>query len=78
MRIRLRWHFLGDRGAKFVDLAGATVRSVAQGILGVALIQSLLGGLGCLVVGAPGAGLWALLVLLVAKEILLPIVQPRC
>ena len=56
----------GERGASFVELAGATVRSVAQGILGVALIQSILGGLGCLVVGVPGAGLWALLVLILA------------
>jgi predicted PurR-regulated permease PerM len=56
----------GERGAEFVELAGATVRSVARGILGVALIQSVLAGLGCLVVGVPGAGLWALLVLLLA------------
>jgi predicted PurR-regulated permease PerM len=56
----------GERGANFVELAGATVRSVAQGILGVAIIQSLLAGLGCLVVGVPAAGLWALLVLLLA------------
>jgi predicted PurR-regulated permease PerM len=63
----------GERGANFVELAGATVRSVAQGILGVALIQSILGGLGCLVVGVPGAGLWALLVLLVAVVQLPPL-----
>ena len=63
----------GERGAQFVELAGATVRSVAQGILGVALIQSILGGLGCLVVGVPGAGLWALLILLVAVVQLPPL-----
>ena len=56
----------GDRGADFADLAEATVRSVAQGILGVALIQTLLAGIGFLVVGVPGAGLWALLCLLLA------------
>jgi predicted PurR-regulated permease PerM len=56
----------GENGAKFVELAGATVRSVAQGILGVAIIQAVLGGIGCLVVGVPGAGLWAILVLLIA------------
>lgn len=56
----------GDRGADFADLAEATVRSVAQGILGVALIQSLLAGIGFLAVGLPGAGLWALLCLLFA------------
>jgi predicted PurR-regulated permease PerM len=63
----------GERGAKFVELAAATVRSVAQGILGVAIIQSLLGGLGCLVAGVPGAGLWALLVLLLAVVQLPPL-----
>ncbi|UCC88832.1 MAG: AI-2E family transporter, partial [Anaerolineales bacterium] len=56
----------GERGAKFVGLAAATVRSVAQGILGVAIIQAVLGGLGCLVVGVPAAGLWAFLVLILA------------
>jgi predicted PurR-regulated permease PerM len=64
--LKLFTRLAGERGASFVALAGATVRSVAQGILGVALIQSILGGLGCLVVGVPGAGLWALLILLVA------------
>jgi predicted PurR-regulated permease PerM len=56
----------GERGKEFVELAGATVRSVTRGILGVAIIQSILAGLGCLVVGVPAAGLWALIVLLLA------------
>ena len=42
------------------------MRSVALGILGVALIQTVLAGIGFLVVGVPGAGLWALLVLILA------------
>jgi len=56
----------GEQGTKSVELAVATVRSVTLGILGVALIQTLLAGLGFLVVGVPGAGLWALLVLILA------------
>ena len=56
----------GERGPKVVEMAGATVRSVALGILGVALIQTLLAGIGFLAVGVPGAGLWALLVLILA------------
>ena len=56
----------GERGADYADLAQATVRSVARGILGVAIIQSLLAGLGFLAVGIPGAGLLALLCLLLA------------
>jgi predicted PurR-regulated permease PerM len=56
----------GERGPELADLAGATVRSVAQGVVGVAIIQALLAGIGLLVVGVPGAGLWTLLVLILA------------
>ena len=56
----------GERGEGFVVLAEATVRSVARGVLGVALIQSLLAGLGFVVAGVPGAGLWAFLCLILA------------
>jgi len=65
---------LGDTfGKEFVDLAGATIRSVAQGVLGVALIQSILAGIGLMVIGVPYAGLWAMLVLLLAIIQLPPI-----
>ncbi len=57
---------IGERGEEVVDLAESTVRSVATGILGVALIQSLLAGLGFLAVGIPGAGLLALICLFLA------------
>jgi predicted PurR-regulated permease PerM len=65
---------MGEKGGKdFVDLAGATIRSVAQGVLGVALIQSILAGIGLLVIGVPYAGIWAGLVLLLAIVQLPPI-----
>ena len=58
---------LGEKdGKEFVDLASATIRSVAQGVLGVALIQTVLGGIGMMAVGVPYAGVWALLILLLA------------
>jgi predicted PurR-regulated permease PerM len=63
----------GERGEEFAMLATKTVRSVAQGVLGVALIQCLLAGVGLLAAGVPGAGLWALLVLLLAIVQLPPI-----
>lgn len=63
----------GEQGRDFADLAGATVRSVAQGVLGVAVIQGLAAGIGMLLVGVPGAGLWALAVLLLAVMQLPPI-----
>jgi predicted PurR-regulated permease PerM len=69
-----------EKGEYFADLAEATVRSVANGILGVALIQSLLAGISFMVVGVPAAGLWALLCLILSiaqigtAPILIPVV----
>jgi predicted PurR-regulated permease PerM len=65
-------------GDQLVSLSRDTIRSVARGIVGVAFIQSLLAGLGCVVVGVPGAGLWALavLVLAVAQVGPLPVMIP--
>lgn len=58
---------LGPTGGKDVaELAGATIRSVAQGVLGVAVIQSILAAIGLILMGVPYAGFWALLVLLLA------------
>jgi len=54
----------GKQRTDLVELARKTIRSVASGILGVALIQSLLAGLGFMVAGVPAAGFWALLCLL--------------
>jgi predicted PurR-regulated permease PerM len=56
----------GEQGEEIVSLAASTLRSVVKGIIGVAAIQSLLTGVGCLAAGVPGAGLWALLVLIIA------------
>jgi predicted PurR-regulated permease PerM len=56
----------GNHGDPLVSLARDTIRSVAKGIVGVALIQALLGGVGCVVAGVPMAGLWALVILVLA------------
>ena len=64
---------VGEDGEEFAELASATMRSVAQGVLGVAVIQSILAGIGMLVVGVPGAGLWTLLVLVLAVVQLPPL-----
>ena len=56
----------GERGAEFQNLVGSTIRSVTSGILGVALIQTVLAAIGFLVVGLPGAGLWAVIFLVAA------------
>ncbi len=57
---------VGDRGDEFIDITVKTVRSVVKGILGVALIQALLAGLGFAVAGVPHAGLWAFICLFLA------------
>jgi len=63
----------GERGTALADLAESTVRGVTKGILGVALIQALLAGVGMVAVGVPAAGLWALLVMVVAVMQLSPL-----
>ena len=56
----------GERGADFTDLAVATIRSVAKGVLGVALIQTFLAAIGLIVMDVPGAGIWAAIILVLA------------
>jgi predicted PurR-regulated permease PerM len=68
----------GERGAGFADIATKTVRNVVKGILGVAIIQSLLAGAGFWVAGVPAAGLWAFICLFLAiiQIGLFPVVIP--
>jgi len=54
-------HLAGDRGVHLLAVAGNTVRGVVYGILGTALTQAVLAGLGFLIAGVPGAALLALL-----------------
>jgi predicted PurR-regulated permease PerM len=53
-------------GERLLELAVATVRSVAKGVLGVAFVQAVLAWLGMRVAGVPAPGAWALLVLILA------------
>ena len=48
------------------EMAEVTVRNVAKGILGIAVVQSLLAGVGLVIAGVPFAGLWILLCLILA------------
>lgn len=57
---------LSDRGEEMVKLAGITIRNVSRGVVGVALVQAFLAGIGFLVAGVPAAGFLAFLVLLLA------------
>lgn len=56
----------GKRAAEFADLSIATIRSVAKGVLGVALIQSLLAAIGLIVMDVPAAGIWTAIILVLA------------
>ncbi len=49
-----------ERGARLAELCTATIRAVAQGVVGIAFVQTLLIGVAFLVKGIPGAGLLAL------------------
>jgi predicted PurR-regulated permease PerM len=52
-----------ERSKDFMALAGATIRTVAQGVIGVAVLQSLLAGAGLKIAGVPHAGVLAFAVL---------------
>ena len=54
------------RGPRLVTLTAATIRGVALGVVGVAVIQSLLIGVGFFAIGLPAAGLLTLVTLLLA------------
>ena len=51
------------RGGELARLSAATIRAVAQGVIGVAFIQALIVGLALLVAGIPWAGALAVIVL---------------
>lgn len=69
-----------EQGEHFTNLTTATIRSVAQGVLGVAIIQAILGGAGMYVMDVPAWGLWTVLILILAVAqlppaiILLPVI----
>ena len=63
---RLFARIFGNMGPEFKELVSATIRSVTNGILGVAVIQTLFASVGFWFGGLPGAGLWAIIFLVAA------------
>ena len=57
---------IGTHGEGFVELSVSVIRSVVQGVLGIAIIQSIMGGIGIWAIGIPAPGLWALIILFLA------------
>ncbi|OKO84363.1 AI-2E family transporter [Bradyrhizobium sp. AS23.2] len=69
-----------EQSEHFLELAGATIRAVSQGVIGVAIIQALLAGIGFKLAAIPSAGLLAVIVLLLsivqlgAALVLIPVI----
>jgi predicted PurR-regulated permease PerM len=63
---RIQARLMAQRSQDFVALAGLTIRTVSQGVIGVAVLQSLLAGIGLKLAGVPHAGLLAFAVLVLA------------
>jgi predicted PurR-regulated permease PerM len=74
------YRIVPEQSEHFLELAGTTIRAVSQGVIGVAIIQSLLAGIGFKLAGIPGAGLLAFLVMILtivqigAAIILVPVI----
>jgi predicted PurR-regulated permease PerM len=52
------------RGEEFVIQAGATIRAVSRGVIGISVLQALLAGIGLMVAGIPQASLITFAVLI--------------
>ncbi len=50
-------------GEKFVDLAGATINAVSRGVMGLSLMQAVIGGAGMYLADVPGASLLTIAIL---------------
>jgi len=70
---RLMGRVAGESAEGMLSLATSTVRSVTTGVLGIAFIQALLAGIGMMVAGVPGAGIWTLLILILGIAQLPPL-----
>jgi len=67
-----------ERSDSFLALAGATIRTVLQGVIGIAALQAILAGIVLKIAGVPNAGVlaFAILVLGIVQIGSLPIMLP--
>jgi predicted PurR-regulated permease PerM len=74
------YRIVPEQSEHFLELAGATIRAVSQGVIGVAIIQALLAGIGFKLAGVPSAGLLAFAVMILtivqigAAIVLMPVI----
>jgi len=57
---------VGERSQLLITMSEETVRSVARGILGVAIIESIVAAIGLVSAGVPAAGFWTFLILVIS------------
>ncbi|QBN17745.1 AI-2E family transporter [Flavobacterium nackdongense] len=57
---------VGKNSDNFAQITVLTIRNVVKGILGVAVIQASMAGIGFFIAGVPFAGLWTILCLILA------------
>jgi predicted PurR-regulated permease PerM len=57
-------HVVAQRGEDFLALAGATIRSISQGVIGIAIFQAIVIGLGLKLAGVPHASVLSFAVLI--------------
>ena len=63
---RIAMRLTPRQGEELMAMSVSTIRSVAVGVIGVAFIQAILGGVGMMFVGVPAAGLLAIIILVLA------------
>lgn len=63
-----------EHGVYLTDMSIATIRSVAKGVIGVAVIQAVLSAIGLVLIGVPAPGLWSALILVLAIVQLPPLI----
>lgn len=61
---RFSHRLASKRGEEFVALAGATIRNVSRGVVGISVLQALLAGIGLMIAGIPASSLIASAVLI--------------
>ncbi len=61
------------QGEMFANLSRDTIRSIAQGVIGIAMIQALLSAVGMYMMDVPAWGLWTLFILVLAIAQLPPL-----
>lgn len=71
--LRLARRLSGDHGEDLLMISEKTVRSVAVGVIGIAFIQAVLGGIGMMIAGIPAAGLLAIIILVLGIAQLPPL-----